>query len=900
MKLHEITGKYLKGQKKHTLMTIIAVTVSVAFLTVLLSALSVYRASNLAVVQKNGTYHVVFNGITKEELLTIRNMPCFEQTQNYGISSYSSRTDIDFGAVDKNADIEYLCRSGNLMDATFLRMNGTPDMLPQSMYTVSEGRLPEKDGEITLSYSSSYMWGYPAVGDTVTAVLVTCGSPDREDAAQFRDGIWFDITDEQAANGVEGDVNGWYIPEELSSALSIQRANEVSFTVVGFTPEYSFVTYDDTRLRALSSNKDQLLCRFPSTMSDPYWDMEPLFREAGMELDDFDYGVNDDLLNAEGLGTDAKFNTARFFAVMYLFIIFIMFCARLVIDDSFEISAKERIKQFGLLKAVGASKKQIFSMLVTEAVYLAVPGIIMGLALGIGLARLIFGLIVSMGVTGSGKYDVADMVFEVQPYVYISAVVMGLLWVIISAVATGMRSIKSTPVEALRSAGRQDAVRIPAKPTAIARGGSFIPAYASLSVKRNTKRFIITIVSMVMSITLFTGFSYGVSLLEQGTANEYDVLREPFDYALEYASTDPVAAFDTARSLAESEGKFTSALVNSRFLVYASKEELGTETLESDTALLNIVPVNKAEFDAHITSDVSYEELDKCGLMLCSKIYGDNYAFLYDLYTAAPQKVSGKYFYSSTMSFEQECEFEVKGLYTSDIHTCMGQYQMPVAIVSENTYRTLLTTVGKDDNTVVSTADDGTEYKVYYSKILLSSSDQTVSKNYLDKYFYGQYTNNAGDRADAEMLLRVIKLVGYFIIAVVSLIAVINIVNIISANVLNRTSELAMLRACGMSDRQIYSLLFRESTIYAGLSGIISAVLVELAVLVIQLPFMTNFNDLDFDDLPFTFSYTEPLVYLVIGIACAFVIAAAASFAAARRTLSSTIVENLRSMEQYT
>ncbi|MBR4224142.1 MAG: hypothetical protein IKR73_04975, partial [Oscillospiraceae bacterium] len=67
-----------------------------------------------------------------------------------------------------------------------------------------------------------------------------------------------------------------------------------------------------------------------------------------------------------------------------------------------------------------------------------------------------------------------------------------------------------------------------------------------------------------------------------------------------------------------------------------------------------------------------------------------------------------------------------------------------------------------------------------------------------------------------------------------------------------------------------------------------------------QIPFKTHFHDLDFDDLSFSFSYTHPLLYLCIGIAAAFVIAAVASVISARRTLSSTIVENLRSMEQYT
>ena len=67
-----------------------------------------------------------------------------------------------------------------------------------------------------------------------------------------------------------------------------------------------------------------------------------------------------------------------------------MFCIRMVIDNSFELASKERIKQFGLLKAVGASKKQVFSLVMWEAFYLAVPGVILGILAGLGSSAAIF------------------------------------------------------------------------------------------------------------------------------------------------------------------------------------------------------------------------------------------------------------------------------------------------------------------------------------------------------------------------------------------------------------------------------------------------------------------------------------------------------------------------------
>ncbi|MBQ5316209.1 MAG: ABC transporter permease [Oscillospiraceae bacterium] len=877
MKLSEITAKYLKGQKKHTIMTVTAVIVSVAFLTVLLSALSVYRASALASAREKGTYHVIFNGLTKDEYVSIKNMDLFEKTQNYGVSSFTSRTDLDFGQMEKeNAHTEYLVLSSHLVEDLFLRTDGDMDLLPKNMYMCSEGRMPEKDGEIAISYDSAYMWGYPAVGDTVDAMIVSCSAKK-------------DSTDNTPFMNMD-------VPLVLAETFQLEEVKNISFTVVGYTDEYNVVSYNDTQLKTYSSQFEQMVARYKPSVKDIYWGMDHAFRDVGLEIDDFEYSLNSELLDAEGLGVDAKFNTAIFFAVMYLFIIFIMFCARLVIDDSFEISAKERIKQFGLLKAVGASKKQIFKMLVIEAVYLAVPGIIVGVLVGTGLSFAIFSVI--KAVVSSSDTVLSNMVFSVKPYVYISAIVMGLLWVIISAVATGMRSIRSTPVETLTAAGRAEQVNVPRRSAGTFKHG-FIRTYSSLSVRRNTKRFIITIVSMVMSIVLFTGFSYGIRLMKENTENEYTVLREPYDYSVNYYTFEPSEVFDAADKM--TANGFDDVQMYSRFLMLVYNADLGADsTYTPESALMNIMPVNRQTFEKYIKTDISFDEFESSGkLLLCADHYNENYVYDFRMYSSAPESIKGKMFFSTDMHIdEDDTELPVLGLYSTDNRLYRTRNTMPAAIVSDSTYMSMLGTIGRDDYTNVNTDINGEPADLYYFKLVANSADANAAKKYLDRNFYNLYENNSASRADAEALIKVVTIAGYFVVMIISLIAVINIVNIISANVLNRSAELAMLRACGMSDGQLHRLLFSESTIYAGISGLISLVLVELTVFVVQIPFKTGFHDLDFDDLNFSFSYTTPLIYLVIAVAAAFLIAAAASYIAAGRTLRSSIVENIRSMEQ--
>ena len=91
MKLNEIVLRYLKGQKKHTVLTVLAIIVSVAFMTIILSAVSVYRAASLNISREtNGTYHIVFNGLNKQQLIDIRSMDIFEKISKLLISSVLS------------------------------------------------------------------------------------------------------------------------------------------------------------------------------------------------------------------------------------------------------------------------------------------------------------------------------------------------------------------------------------------------------------------------------------------------------------------------------------------------------------------------------------------------------------------------------------------------------------------------------------------------------------------------------------------------------------------------------------------------------------------------------------------------------------------------------------------
>lgn len=873
MKLSTIALRYLKGQKKHTIMTIIATVISVAFLTTLLSGLSVYRASALNIAEKtNGTYHILFNDLNKEQLLALKSLPLFEKTENYGISAYSSNTDMDFGLMEKeNASVEYLMVNDTLADEVFLRLpKDGLTMFPDSMTKLTDGRMPEKDGELVISDYSAYMWGYPAIGDTVTVRLITC-----------------------KAKGTGETTVTENIPETLTSVFDPVSIEEITFTVVGYCEEYNIVDYSDTHLKSYSWGKDNLIARFSDAANDYYWDLHYALADMGLEIDDLDYSFNQELLDLEGKGVTAKFSQALFFAVMYLAVIFIMFCVRLVIDNSFEIASAERIKQFGLLKAVGASKKQIFALVIWEAIYLALPGTALGILLGTGISAAAFNAVKELSFLSSvtSEYDFAAMLeFDIKPYVYITSAVIGILWVIVSAISTGLRSIKASPVEAMRAAGKSGNIRVPRKPSKLEKGGSFIGAYSTLSIKRNRKRYMITMLSMVMSVMLFTLFSYGLEAAQERIGKEFGTYRRPADYVISYTAYEPFSVYDRAAEM-EAEGCFEDIRVDSEAALFDTK----TETLY----LLH--PISRAAYEKDIVSSISYDDILGTGkLILCQADYSEDGAYLSERYSSTPQSITVTPFVSDSMEFLSDLTLDCAGLYTTDHSTYQSKNDNVLALMPEEDYSELMNTMGKDNYTFTLTAPDGSEYCTYYRCITAfpAEGSEREAKTYLDKRFMGRYDDNAADNAKAQGILEAVKIIGYFVIGIISLIAVVNIVNIISSNVLGRTPELAMLRACGMTDRQVRGLVLRESLMYAFSASVIALVLTELAIFAVRLPFITHFHDLEFKDIGIELSYIAPLKYIVPAAAAAFIAALFAAWFPSSRMIKTPIVENIRNTEQ--
>ena len=139
---------------------------------------------------------------------------------------------------------------------------------------------------------------------------------------------------------------------------------------------------------------------------------------------------------------------------MYIFIIIILFALAFGIINTMLMVVLERVKELGMLMAIGMKKGRLFKMLVLESVLLSFTGGIIGITLGL-LFTLHFGktgIDLSIYASGMEKYGYDTLVF---PYIDVAMVInIGLLVIltgILSAIYPARKALRYNPAEAIRT-----------------------------------------------------------------------------------------------------------------------------------------------------------------------------------------------------------------------------------------------------------------------------------------------------------------------------------------------------------------------------------------------------------------------------------------------------------------
>lgn len=225
---------------------------------------------------------------------------------------------------------------------------------------------------------------------------------------------------------------------------------------------------------------------------------------------------HDALLRYYGAGNDGANINGMLYGFAAILVALIAFGSISLIYNSFSISVAERTRQFGILKSVGATKKQIRSMVLYEALLLGFAGILLGTAVGLlGIGITLWALSPSFArlLTDIDAGVRMRLVVSV-PMLAVSALVC-LVTTLISAWIPAKRAVRINAIDAVRQSAD---VKIRPREVKTSRLTGWLFGFegtmASKNFKRNRKRYRSTVLSLFLSIVLFISASSFTSYLK--------------------------------------------------------------------------------------------------------------------------------------------------------------------------------------------------------------------------------------------------------------------------------------------------------------------------------------------------------------------------------------------------
>lgn len=298
------------------------------------------------------------------------------------------------------------------------------------------------------------------------------------------------------------------IGNEILLLESIKNTNEITYTVVGIFDrlDYSIEYYDSPGFTALTCGGGVGECRAFFTLDNPtgfnkYVEAHPQNGELRRHSDLLMY-----------YGSIANHNLGRVVIGMVTVLIVLIFVGSVsLIYNSFFISVGERTRQFGILKSIGATGRQIRGSVIFEALVLCAVGIPVGILAGcVGIGITLWCLRDQFGFLGAaavGEYAV-EMRLVITPVGLIIAAVIGIVTALVSAWIPAKRAMKLSPIDAIRQSADIKLSRRDVRSSPFAgRLFGFEGMMAAKNFARNRKRYRSTVISIFLSVTLFISAS---------------------------------------------------------------------------------------------------------------------------------------------------------------------------------------------------------------------------------------------------------------------------------------------------------------------------------------------------------------------------------------------------------
>ena len=817
--MRSFTWKSLRRNKKRTAVTIIGVIISVAMITAVTTLIySFINYMQQGTIADNGNWHAEIADVQVQNLDTI--------TQS---------DEVDTTVLSRNLGYTALTDSDSYSKSYLYLREYSANGFDQMSIQLTEGRLPQKSGEVLISQSllEGSDLNY-AIGDTLE----------------------LEVGDIISADGSVVEGNGFLSDEynddgEIIASPTFEPKQTVAVTIVGIMMRPSFESSYSAGYGVLGYLDKSTLA--PTDTADVYFtvshlnrnifdDIPALAQKAGVSADNITF--NNELLRYYGIVSYD--NVYQFMQGFMLFLIIIIVVASIsLIYNAFAISVSERSRQLGLLASVGATRRQKRASVYYEGFFIGLIGIPAGILAGIGGIVITLAAIQPLLDSFINMPGNVKLTLCVPLAAIIITVAFSVITIFVSVYIPARRASKISPIDAIRQTKEVRLTRKNVKTSRLTRKlFGFEAEIALKNLKRSRKKYRATIISLVISLVLFLSVSSYTTITQEVAGATYE--GNNFDISVFYTG------------VSDAQRKDTEAQISSLDLVdsYTEISELhGTLTLTKDQLSKNTIDSleynsgmdigDENDFSVTILAldDHSFAEYIKAAGLSADQYtdtqnpqailinFGQGYAQTEDNNV---KKVNGDILNISTgdaLSFTPDDPENVAGKSTDIIIGAKTQERpMGVAISGFNSAKLVVT----DDVWESIVTSLGNENSLQYAIYLTTNEDQRLEaqiKNVMQSLPDAGYDiYNSRDMARSEQNLS--TFLGVFVygfIILISLICITNIFNTVSTNIALRRREFAMLRSVGMAPKS-FNRMVRFESIFYGLKGLLYGLPISILI----------------------------------------------------------------------
>lgn len=540
-----------------------------------------------------------------------------------------------------------------------------------------------------------------------------------------------------------------------------------------------------------------------------------------------------------------------------VFVLLFVVSGYLLIYNIFDISVMQDVRQYGLLRTIGTSTRQIKKIVNRQAVWLTLIGLPLGLIFGFLVSKMLLPVVMKFFQANS----LNAMKVSVSPFIFLIASVFTIFTVIISTRKPAKKAAKISPLEAIRYTGQENKKTKKTKRT----HGAKLSYMAFSNLGRNKRRSVFIVLSMLLCIVLFNSIIVITQSMDEekwisrSTKTDFTVYNSvavngvsPFQYredGLPASVVDLInqqQGVEKERILYRNTRDDSDLTVDYKFddlvCVHEEMEEDSISKSYEDGSFLRVVPGTEDGYFGNVfgVSEAFWEDVT---------IYeGENNPdILKEKMKSGDYVIVGTIIDRLTGEAEEETTLE-KQLQVGDSITFLkdGKEEKTYTILAKATvvateYETNAGANGAryigGDAPFLYMSD--TKFKELYEEPTIFSysfdAEQGEKENLegLLADFTGENTSVAytSTRLLQEQLAsnrNIVLLVGGMIGVILAFAGLINFTNMMVTNIITRRHEFAAMQSIGMTNRQLRRLIIDEGLYYAVGADVIGGLLAAI------------------------------------------------------------------------